>query len=323
MKAIVIGAGSFGRKHGAILQSMPDVSVAAFCSRSIESARSAAEEVASNGSVSSYSDLREALDAEKPDIAVVAVIPAAHGEIEHELISRSIPFLVEKPIGLDPDTPEQIAESVYKAGLITSAAFHMRYLDTIDRLQGELTSRKIVLANAFWMGTLPPKAWWRHAEESGGQLIEQSVHMVDLMRYLLGEVSSVQAVGSSQVIQSIYSDADVPDAEAAVFSLANGATATIVNTCVAPAHLRVGLEVVTPDRFYQFEPGRLSVRGADSSEVTEAAGNPYEAEDLAFVEAVRSGDASAIRSPYDDALRTHRVCMAIKRSSANGTREEL
>lgn len=77
MKALVVGAGSFGRKHAAILNQMDDVTVTAFCSRSSNSAEKAAASLAADGSVGHYTDLAEALDREQPDIAVVAVTPGA------------------------------------------------------------------------------------------------------------------------------------------------------------------------------------------------------------------------------------------------------
>lgn len=323
MKALVVGAGSFGRKHAAILNQLDDVTVTAFCSRSSNSAEEAAASLAPDGSVGHYTDLADALDREHPDIAVVAVTPGSHGAIEDELVARSIPFLVEKPIGVDRETPERIANAVEKKSLVTSVAFHMRYLDTVDRLKEGLAGRTPVLANAFWMGTLPPPAWWRHRKDSGGQLIEQTVHMVDLLRFVLGEVVSVQAVASQQVIASLHADADVPDAGAALFTMANGMTATVINSCIAPVYLRVGLEVVTRERFFSFEPGKLVVRRADGTDELVPAVDPYELEDKVFVDAVRTGDASAIRSSYADALRTHHVCMAITDAIAAGARIDL
>lgn len=323
MNALVIGAGSFAQKHAAILHALDDVQVTAFCSRTETSARGAAAGLDGSGSVHAYTELTRALDTESPDLAVIAVTPNAHGEIEQELTVRGIPFLVEKPIGIDPQTPARIAAAVAGADLVTSVGFHMRYLDTAEHLRNALLHENPVLANAWWMGTLPPPAWWRHADESGGQLIEQTVHVIDLLRHFLGEVKSVQAVASRQVITSIYRDADVPDAGAAVLRMESGMTATVINSCVAPVYLRVGVEIVTANRFYRFSPASLTVQRADATEEFSAAVDPYQLEVEAFVEAVRSGDRSAIRSSYADALKTHEVCMAIAQAAGSGRQVEL
>ena len=320
MKLLVIGSGGFAQKHASLFSEIDDVTVCAFCSRTAAHAKAAAARLAATTGheVASYTDLREALDRELPQAAVVVVTPYGHGEIERELISRRVPFLVEKPIGIDTETPAEIARLVEESGLVTSVGFHMRYLDIAETLRTMLTATSPVLANGYWMGTLPPPAWWRHRAESGGQFVEQTVHMIDLLRYLLGEVESVSAMTSQQVLHELHADADVPDAGAAVLRMESGMTATLINSCVGPQGLRVGLEIVTPPALFEFAPNRLTVRRGLESTETQPGVDPYRVQDTAFIEAIRTGDAGGIRSPYSDALRTHAVSMAIVESAERG-----
>lgn len=328
MKFIIAGSGSFARKHAGILAEIDGVSIAGFFSRSLDHARSAASALAATTvrdgaakrqDVGAYTDLARALDETKPDAAVVSVTPDGHGAIELELVRRGIPFIVEKPIGMDPETPARIAEAVAKAGLITSVAFHFRYLDTTATLDAMLRATTPVIANGYWMGTLPGVSWWRHEEESGGQFVEQTVHMTDLMRLLLGEVDSVYAVTSQRAIREMYADADVPDAGAAVLRMKSGMTATLINSCVGPVGMRTGLEVVTPVATFQFAPSALTIRDAHETVEKRPEVDPYRLEDAAFVQAVRTGDPSGIRSDYADALSTHELSMAIVRSARTGS----
>ncbi len=320
MNILVVGSGSFARKHAGILTEMEGVRVVGFCSRTLEHAQSAAAAIAgrSGEKVASYSDLPQALDAQKPDAAVIVVTPNAHGETELELVRRGIPFLVEKPIGMDRETPERIAEAVAASGLITSVAFHLRYLDTTEALSAMLKATTPVIANGYWMGTLPPPAWWRHLSESGGQFVEQTVHITDFVRLLFGEAESVYASTSQSVITEQYADADVPDAGAAIVRMKSGLTVTLVNSCIGPQSLRTGIEVVTPVALFEFTSRALTIRR--EFEVTEKRPgiDPYRAELAAFVSAVRTGDTSEIRSSYADALQTHRLTMAIVESAASG-----
>jgi predicted dehydrogenase len=320
MNVVVVGSGSFAQKHAKILSEMEDVRVGAFCSRTLAHAESAAASVsASSGErVAAYSDLNEALDAQKPDAAVIVVTPNGHGDTELELVRRGIPFFVEKPIGIDSETPERIAEAVADAGLITSVAFHLRYLDTTAALNAMLKATTPVAANGYWMSTLPPPAWWRHLSESGGQLVEQTVHITDLIRLLFGEAETVYASTSRRAITELHADADVPDAGAAIIRMKNGLIVTLVNSCVGPEPLRTGIEVVTPVALFQFTARALTIRR--EFEVTEkrTGVDPYRAELAAFVAAVRTGDTSDIHSSYADALHTHRLTMAIVESAASG-----
>ena len=325
MNITIIGSGSFARKHAFILSEMDDVAVTAFCSRNEAHADAAAAGLAAKTGdrVSSYTDLPVALDQEKPDAAVIVVTPDAHGEIEMELVRRGIPFLVEKPIGMDPQTPRWIAEEIEKEDLVTSVGFHMRYLDTAVALRTMLQATTPVLANGYWMGTLPPPPWWRHLNESGGQFVEQTVHMIDFLRFLLGEVESVCAMTSRQAITELHTDADIPDAGAAVLRMRSGMTAMLVNSCVGPAGLRTGMEVVTPAALFQFAPAVLTVRTQYETTETRPQIDPYRAEDSAFLHAVRTGDRSLILSPYSDAFASHAISMAIVESARTGRRVEL
>jgi myo-inositol 2-dehydrogenase / D-chiro-inositol 1-dehydrogenase len=321
MKVIIVGSGSFAQKHAGILSEIEDVGVVAFCSRTAAHARAAADALAARtgSEVRSYTDLVVALDTEKPDAAAVVVTPDGHGEIELELVRRGIPFLIEKPIGIDRDAPRRIAEAVDSAGLVTSAAFHFRYLDTVATMDAMVRATTPVIANGYWMSTLPPPAWWRHSAESGGQFVEQTVHMIDLLRCLLGEAESVYTVTSQRAIGDLHADADVPDAGAAVIRMKSGMTATIINSCVGPAALRVGLEVVTPVALLQFAPSQLTIRRENETTEKRPGIDPYRAEDAAFINAVRTGDTSEILSPYADALKTHELTMAIVESGRTGS----
>ena len=323
MKIVVIGSGGFARKHAHLFSALEGVTVSAFASRTAEHAAAAATELAEQTGhpVASYAHVPAALDREQPDAAIVAVTPNAHGAIERALIARRIPFLVEKPIGMDAETPRDIAASIEETGLVTSVGFHMRYLDTVGALAARLAGEIPVIANGYWMGTLPPPPWWRHAAESGGQLVEQAVHIIDLIRYLFGEVASVYATTTRRAIHKIYNDADVPDAGAAILHMQSGLTATLVNTCLGKTTLRVGLETVTDTAWHRFEPKRLrSLTGSQQGETREEEPqlDPYELQARTFLSALRSGDDAGIRSSYRDALRTHEVMTALSASASTG-----
>ena len=71
------------------------------------------------------------------------------------------------------------------------------------------------LVDARWWSTTPPPAWWSRQDRSGGQVIEQATHLLDLVRLLAGEVAEV--VGASA--PSSAGGRDVPDAAVAVLRL--------------------------------------------------------------------------------------------------------
>jgi predicted dehydrogenase len=181
-----------------------------------------------------------------------------------------------------------------------------------------LAESRTGMALGYWMGGMPMVPWWRVMKGSGGQFVEQTTHIVDLLRCLCGEVTEVYAAYALQVMDRQVEGTDVPDVGTVTFKLASGAVATISNTCLLPVGHHVGLDVYT-DR------GVLEIRGNELRDIAKSetrtvrnVSNPYYVEDEAFVHALRTGDSSRILSDYADALRTHEVTIAANESALSG-----
>lgn len=311
----LVGTGWFGRMHAEKLAAMKDVNVAAFCATSLEKAEQAAKPFKD---ARGYSSVQEMLDDRKLDAVYICVPPFAHGEIELMLVERGIPFLVEKPIGLDIETPNAIVKAVKQSGLITSTGYHFRYMDGTSRAQELLQERTALMALGYWMGGMPGVSWWRKMEGSGGQFVEQTTHIVDLLRYLLGEVTEVYAAYGDRYMASQEEGVTVPDVGTVTLKLASGGVATISNTCAIDGGDRSGLHVYTNKGVLELShQGLLDAGSARKTEYINRS-NPYDLENEAFLHAVRTGDTSLIRSSYEDAWLTHEVTMAANRSALTG-----
>lgn len=311
----IIGTGWFGMMHAEKLAKLEGVKVAAFTATSQEKADLAA---AKHDGARGYGSVHAMLDNNKLDAVYICVPPFAHGEAERALIERGIPFLVEKPLAADERTPEELLKEIESKRLITSVGYHFRYMDGTDRAKQLLQERKVGMALGYWMGSMPGVSWWRKMEGSGGQFVEQTTHIVDLLRYTLGEVSEVYAAYGSRIMQDAWQGVTVPDVGTVTLKLAGGAVATISNTCAIPAGDRVGLHIYTDKGVLELSHGGLL--DAESGRKTEYANrsNPYDAENDAFLHAVRTGDTSRIRSTYADAVLTHRVTLAANQSALTG-----
>lgn len=311
----IVGTGWFSKVHADILSNMDGVQVAAFVGTSQEKAARAVQGYAS---AKAYSNTEQMLDETKPDAVYICVPPFAHGEIESQLVQRGIPFLVEKPLGTNLDTPRQILHGVKKAGLITSAGYHFRYTDAAIKAAELLEGRKIGMALGYWMGDMPQVYWWRQQEGSGGQFIEQTTHMVDLLRCLLGEVDEVYAAFAHRAMKDIHEGVTVHDVGTATLKLRSGAVATISNTCMLPESDKVGLAIYTEQGVIDIQPDKLIVKEKGRLTEIRNAANPYLRENEAFVHGLRTGDASGILSTYEDAVKTMEVTYAALRSAESG-----
>lgn len=310
-----IGTGSFTRFHFQLLSRMEGVDVRAVCGTGLDKAERFA---ADWPNASAYDRVDRMLDETPLDAVYVCVPPMAHGPIEESLIERGIPFFVEKPVGLDMDTPSRIARRVAEKGLITSVGYHFRYSESTDKLLEVLRETKPGMAAGYWMGSMPKVAWWRNLSLSGGQIIEQTTHMADLLRYALGEIEEVYAAFAGTIMHELEPGVTVPDTGHVTLKFAGGLVASLSNTCVLPEAGRIGLSVYTRDGVVEWNRNSLIFAKPQQQVEYKFAANPYEKEHAAFLHAVRTGDRSQIRSPYEDALRTQAVTVAAVRSAETG-----
>ncbi|MCU6794258.1 Gfo/Idh/MocA family oxidoreductase [Paenibacillus sp. WQ 127069] len=310
-----VGTGGFTRFHCNLLSKMEGVQVRAFCATRLEKAEQAA--VDWNGAVG-YDSLTHMLDQQKLDAVFVCVPPMAHGEIEYALIERGIPFLLEKPLGLDLLQPADIASRIQAKPLITSIGYHFRYMDSTQRALELLKSRTVGMALGYWMGSMPKVPWWRRQDGSGGQFIEQTSHMVDLLRYTMGEVEEVYAAYANRVMHEKEDGVTTPDVGTVTIKLVSGAVATISNTCILPGSGPIGLHVYTDQGVLELSDKSLKDIGRASVCEYANQNDPYIREHEAFFHAVRTGDTSRILSIYADSLRTQTVTTAALHSAASG-----
>lgn len=307
-----IGAGGIARRHLDILAGFDDVVLVGFADPDLDRA----DEAAKRFGAKSFAHHRDMLDAVRPDAVYVCVPPFAHGEPERDLVGRGIPFFVEKPVSLDLATAEEIAEAVVAKDLVTGVGYHWRYLDIVDEARALLAENPAQLLSGYWLDSTPPPQWWWKQDKSGGQMIEQTTHLLDLVRFLVGEVTEVYGrVGHKD--REEFPGLDVPTVTTASLTFETGVVANIASTCLLGWNHRVGLHIFADklaieltDRDIMVDVGRgRPVRGAD--------GDPVWREDRDFIDAVRGGE-NRIRCPYGEALATHRLALAVMSSAQAG-----
>lgn len=312
----LIGAGSIAGRHLDNLLRFDDVRVVAVTDPLLERAEAAAARV--DGGAAAYADHRAMLDRERLDAVYVCTPPFAHGAPEHALIERALPFFVEKPLAADLATAEEIARAVEVAGLITAVGYHWRYLDTTEEVRGLLAANPARLVTGYWLDSTPPPPWWRRDALSGGQLVEQATHILDLARHLVGEVVEVSAA-ASRTSRPDFPDADVADVTAVTLRFATGAVGSVTSTCLLGWRHRVGLHLFAEGLAVELDEFGLMVDVGRGRPVRPAEVDPFLREDRDFVDAVRSrGGEDRIRVPYREALRTHRLCHAAARAAREG-----
>ena len=321
LKIGIIGTGYFSLFHAKILTKMAGVKITAICGTSSEKASTMASEFTD---AKGYHNLVNMLDAESLDAVYICVPPMMHGDIELELIKRNIPFLVEKPLGNELEIPTTILEGVKEKSLLTSVGYHYRYSDSITSLKREVDGQNIGIVLGQWMGEMPTVPWWREQSHSGGQFLEQTTHIVDLLRYVCGEIDEVHSVFGSNILSAQDKSVTVADVGTVTMKLSNGIVANISNTCILPNSIgKTGISLYTDQGLFDWSPGRLKVKTAkEEFEILDSI-NPYQTESEAFIHAVRTGDRSGILSDYEDSFKTHQVTCAALESAIKNTSVKL
>jgi len=307
-----IGAGGIAHRHFGVLEQFEDVAIVAVAD--VDPAR--ATEAAARFGARAFDDAASMLETVELDALFICVPPFAHGGPERLAIEHALPFFVEKPVAIDLGTAEDIAEAVDRLGLVTAVGYHWRYLDTLDEVRALLAATPARLLSGYWLDSTPPPRWWWKRDGSGGQMIEQTTHLIDLARYLVGDVVRVYGQ-SGHVERAAFPGLDVPTTSAAMLTFASGAIANFASTCLLGWNHRVGLHlfgeglaIELTDRDVMIDIGRgRPVRGNGA--------DPVMLEDRDFIDAVQ-GKGNRVRCPYPEALETLRLAIAIDRSMREG-----
>jgi Predicted dehydrogenases and related proteins len=322
VKIAFIGCGGIAGWHLSHLVNQDDVEYLGFCDIIPERAESFKQRT--GGTAKTYTDYKVMLDEITPDAVYICVPPHCHGEIEFTVIDKGIPFLVEKPMALDYSLAVKICEAAEKKGLTTAVGFQDRYLGIIDKTKEYIKGKKIGLVTGAWVGGIPGVWWWRKMETSGGQIAEQNIHIFDMSRNLFGEPAKIYASAGKGIVDPEAAGVpgyDVDDYSSAVITFKNGIIVTLFtgDYIVAGGGMQCGLNIYCADATVEYGlRSFVKYRDASKEEITNNEFDSGITEDKVFINAIKTGDPSGIRSPYRDALSSLKLVLAANESIATG-----
>ncbi|HSK93195.1 MAG TPA: Gfo/Idh/MocA family oxidoreductase [Candidatus Angelobacter sp.] len=232
-RVAIVGAGSIGRRHAALLAASPRTMVAA-----VVDPDPRAEAVADANGAPWLADLDRLLDRDRPDAAIIATPNALHREQAERCIARGIPVLVEKPIATSVEDGERIADAAERRGVPVLVGHHRRhssFLAAAQGLVGDGALGQVVAVSATTIFAKPSEyfaaAPWRR-EPGGGPVLINLIHDVDALRALAGEVAEVHAIASG-VVRGLV----VEDSAAVILRFVGGAIGTMLLSDVAASPL--------------------------------------------------------------------------------------
>ncbi len=338
-KLAIIGCGGIGTYHLGHFLAYEDIELAGFCDLIPERAQAFVEKA---GRGRAFTDFREMYDAVNPDMVFICVPPYCHGEIEFETIRRGIPMFIEKPVALDMDLAYRIRDEIQKARLITAVGLQCRYAKIVDVTRDFVNNHRVAFVDCVRMGGVPAVEWWRDKRRSGGQIVEMTIHNIDMVRYMIGEPVEVFSMAARGFVTDVV-NYDTDDLSTTAVRFECGALGSLSTGCYAKSgeafdsritfsarDCRLDHYILSKVNIYGVKDegdtkNGLAFQGdgtmqASGGAVTirEEGGYGGVRCDRTFVDAVLSGDPSQIRSPYADAVRTMEFVMACNRSIETG-----
>lgn len=238
LRAAIVGVGSIAHKHAQAIQELHDqVELVALCGRDEQKTRAFAEQY-SAGRALIFTGYAEMFERANLDIIIICLPPFAQTDEVERAAERGIHILIEKPIALDSETAWNMVRAVEHARIKTQVGFMYRFGEAVEQFKSQLEAGeagRIGLMSARYFSNALHASWWRERAKSGGQVVEQAIHLFDLLRYFGGAPIRVYSRQANLFHQDVP-NYDIEDVSATIIEFANGALGVVYATNAAVAN---------------------------------------------------------------------------------------
>lgn len=200
MKFGLIGAGGIGAVRASALKASKDCDLIAISDLNEPRARALAPQA------QFYATADVLFDDPAVEAVVISTPPQFHEALTVAALDAGKHVLVEKPMAPTLEACQRMVEAAQRNGRLLTVGFNHRYFDAVKRVREAITSGAIgtlthVKGFTGHTGLSEFKAGWMYdpAVMGGGALADNGVHMLDLCRHLMGDVSEVYGHASSSV----------------------------------------------------------------------------------------------------------------------------
>ncbi|MCM8535329.1 MAG: Gfo/Idh/MocA family oxidoreductase [Lentisphaeraceae bacterium] len=223
----VVGAGMISQFHAKAFEAMPNAELVAIFDRNGERAEAFAKE----NNCAAYADINEFV-AHDMDFVTICTPSGAHMDPAIVAANAGKHVIVEKPLDVTTEKIDAMLEACAKNNVQLIGVLPRRFNESTKIFKKAIEDGrfgKIVLADAY-------VKWWRTQEyydsgawrgtwalDGGGALMNQSIHTIDLLIHLMGDVKSVCAFAGLEA----HKDIEVEDVAVAIVEFQNGARGVI------------------------------------------------------------------------------------------------
>ncbi len=260
----IVGAGMISEFHAKAIEAMDGAELVAIYSRRMEPAQA----FATKHSCAAYDDYAAFLAHEGLDVITICTPSGAHLEPVAQAAAASKHIICEKPLEVTAERVDQMIAVCDKAGVMLAGIFPRRFNAATGLLRSAIDEGRfgnIAMADAY-------VKWWRTQEyyesgawrgtwalDGGGALMNQSIHTIDLLLHVMGDVKSVRA--ETRLVA--HSGIEVEDTAIAMLEFESGAMGVIQGSTACwsaeghPAEIHItgsgGSAFMTDDKFRVWE----------------------------------------------------------------------
>jgi len=222
----IIGAGLIADFHAKAIQSIDNARLISICGTNQKKVKYLSEKYNCKG----YYTYNELLNSDEIDIVTIATPSGAHMEPAIEAANKGIHVLCEKPLDITLERIDRMIEAHKSANTRLGGIFNFRFNDAVSYLKNVIDSGRF--GRLTYASVQVPR--WRNDDyykdswhgtmklDGGGALMNQAIHMVDILQYLMGPIDSLQAFTAT-----LGHQIEVEDTGLAIIKFYNGALGMI------------------------------------------------------------------------------------------------
>lgn len=249
MNYALIGCGRISPNHIAAAQKN-NLNIVAVCDIKEENMKNVLMKFNIDSSkMKKYTDYKKMIEQEDIDLIAIATESGKHAEIALDCINKGINLIIEKPIAMSMIDAQAICDAAKKNHVVVCANHQNRFNKSVQKIRGALDENRFGkifhgTAHVRWnrnKGYYDQAPWRGTWEQDGGCLMNQCIHNIDLLRWMMGD-EIVEVMAYSDNLNHSYLEAE--DLGLAIVKFANGSYGIIEGTTnVYPKNLEETLYI--------------------------------------------------------------------------------
>ena len=234
MKYAIIGCGRISPNHIVAAQ-RNNLEFVALCDMVEANMEDKIKKFDLPSTVIKYINYQEMLEKEKPELVAIATESGKHAQIALDCMDYGCNLIIEKPIALSIEDADKIIEKAEKLNLKVCACHQNRFNKSIRKIREAVEKNRFGkmfhgTAHIRWCRDYEyyDRANWRGTwEQDGGALMNQCIHNIDLLRWMMGD-EIIEVVGMTDRLHHDYIEAE--DLGLALIKFKNGAYGIVEGT---------------------------------------------------------------------------------------------